>query len=167
MHEKLEIFLQGEGLKDVVIVEVPLNAVVRDLIEAAKGHGLLHGGNEVLSLIFIEDGEDALDPDVTLEKAGIEHRSHVHIHRHHRINVTVNFNERQESQEFPPSATVGRVKNWATKVFEMSDVDSTEHILQVTGSSARPDVNTHIGTLVNFPEDQLRFDLVAKVRIEG
>ena len=163
----MEVFLQGEGLKDIVLVQVPRDGNVGDLIEAAKERGLLLGDDKTPSLVFIEEGEDELNLNESLKESGIRHRSHIHIHRCRKIKVLVNFNGQQESREFPPSATVGRVKKWAVKVFNMSDVDATEHVLQITGSDERPDEDIHIGTLVTCPNDQLSFDLVPKIRVEG
>ena len=164
---KIDVFLQGEGLKNVVLIQIPIDAIVRDLVEAAKKHGLSHDGDENPARVFLEEMEDFLDPSMPLEHAGIHHKSHVHIHRSHRINVIVNFNGQQEQHIFSPSTTVGRIKKTAVKAFHMSEVDAAEHVLQVSGTNDRPDESVHIGTLVNFPCEQLNFDLVPKVRIEG
>lgn len=165
--ERIEIFLQGEGVKDIILVHVPKGGNVRDLLNAAKEHSVTLGGDGDPSAIYIEDAEEAVDPNASLDEAGIRHRGHVHIHRCHRIDVSVNFNARTETKVFPPSATVGRVKKWAVKAFGMSDKDAAEHILQITGSGARPDEDIHIGTLVTHPAFRVFFDLVPKVRVEG
>lgn len=165
MKKQVDVFVQGEGLKDVVLVQVPQDAVLFDVIKAAKEHGLL--GGEQDCLIFLEDGDEAIDPGTSLENAGVHNRTHVHIHRQNQISVTVNFNARHDVRDFPPSTTVGHVKKWATKVFEMSEIDATEHVLQVTGSTVRPDEMTHIGALVTCPDNKVSFDLVPKVRVEG
>ena len=83
--------------------------------------------------------------------------------------MTVNFNVDQKTKTFPPSATVGRVKKWAVGEhgFDLKGVDATEHLLQLCGSTDRPDEDIHIGTLVTAPACSLCFDLVPKQRIEG
>lgn len=167
MKKQVDVFVQGEGLKDVVLVQVPHDAVLVDVITAAKEHGLLGGEQDGNYLVFLEDGDDALDTGMSLEKAGVHNRTHIHIHRQNRIKVTVNFNVRQDVRDFPPSATVERIKKWAARVFDMSEIDATEHVLQVTGSTVRPDEMTHIGALVTFPENKISFDLVPKIRVEG
>jgi hypothetical protein len=164
---KIEIFLQGEGVKDVVLVRVPKDGTVRDLLNAAREHGVHLGGDGDPSVVYIEDAEEAVDPNASLEEAGIRHRGHIHVHRCHRIDVSVNFNARTETMAFPPSATVGRVKKWAVKAFGMSEKDAAEHVLQITGSNVRPDEDIHIGALVTHPEHRISFDLVPKVRVEG
>lgn len=165
--ERIEIFLQGEGVKDIILVHVPKGGNVRDLLNAAKEHGVNLGGDGDPSAIYIEDAEEAVDPNASLEEAGIHHRGHVHVHRCHRIDVSVNFNARTETKVFPPSATVGRVKKWAVKAYGMSDKDAAEHVLQIAGSNVRPDEDIHIGTLVTHPACRISFDLVPKVRVEG
>ena len=164
---KIEVFLQGEGVKEIILVHVPKDGKVRELLDAAKEHGVHLGGDGDPSAIYIEDGEETVDPNASLEEAGIRHRGHVHVHRCHRIEVSVNFNARTETKVFPPSATVGRVKKWAVKAFDMSEKDAAEHVLQITGSKVRPDEDIHIGTLVTHPACRVSFDLVPKVRVEG
>jgi len=165
--KKIEVFLQVEGTKDILLVEVAENGTVRDLLLVATEHGKHLGNNETPSMVFIEDAEDVLELDDLFENAGIRHRGHVHIHRCHRIEVSVIFNGKQVSKAFPPSATVGRVKKWAAREFGMSEKDASEHVLQVSGTSTSPHEDIHIGTLVTHPVCHISFDLVPKVRIEG
>lgn len=165
--EKIEIFLQGEGLKDVVIVKLPKGSTVRDLVNAAKEHGCPDDDKENVAAIFLEDSENSLNLDLSLEEAGITHRQHTHIHRKKKIEVNVTFNGMEKIRDFPPSTTVGKVKKWAAKEFNMAVEDAIEHILQVSGSTIRPDEHSHIGTLIECPAHQLFFDLVPKIRVEG
>lgn len=165
--ERIEVFLQGEGVKDIILVGLPKGSRVRDILAAAGEHGVQLGGDGDPSAVYIEDGEEAINLGTSLEESGIRHRGHVHVHRCHRIEVSVNFNAKTVTKVFPPSATVGRVKKWAVKEFEMSDKDAAEHALQITGSTVRPDEDIHIGTLVTYPSHQVSFDLVPKVRVEG
>lgn len=161
---EIEIFVQGEGIPDIVIVRVPRNAMVREVMEAAKEHGLQATDEEA---VFLEDSETPIGLDTPLEETGIRHRGRIHIHRCRRVAVSVNFNARQEEKIFPPSATIQRVKKWAVHEFKLADVDAAEHVLQVCNSSTRPDEDTHIGVLVHSPHCTLCFDLVPKQRVEG
>ncbi|MGO8714491.1 MAG: hypothetical protein ACLPP9_09655 [Smithella sp.] len=165
--EKIEIFLQVEGTKDILLVEVKKNGTVRDLLIVAAEHGRHPGNDDIPAMVFIEDMENVLEIDELLENAGVHHRAHVHIHRCRHIEVTVNFNGKNISKIFPPSATVGRVKKWATKEFGMSEKDASEHVLQISGTRNSLDEDIHIGTLVKHPACHVSFDLVPKVRIEG
>ena len=163
----IKVFVQGEGIKDVVIVEVLESAFVQDLISAAFEKGIPQGDGEQLAVVFLEDLEDPLDSALSLVDAGIGARQHVHVHRIQKIQVTVSFNGLQKSRVFAPSITVGKVKKWAAKEFGMTKEDSVEHALQISGSTEKPDEHMHIGSLVSFPDRQLLFDLVPKVRVEG
>jgi hypothetical protein len=168
---EIEIFVQGEGIPEVILLRVPGNGTVRDILKSAETQEVHFAGAERSQVIFLEDQEAALSPDLSLEEAHIGHRSRVHIHRCHRIEVTVNFNAVQKTRAFPPSATVERVKRWAVGPapdgFGLQGIDATEHLLQLCHSTTRPDEDTHIGTLVTFPDCGLCFDLVPKVRVEG
>lgn len=167
-RDEIELFLQGEGIPDITLIRVPRGGTARDIIEAARAHGLA-APDGADALVLIEDAEEPLAPDATLEVAGIVHRGRVHVHRCRRVAVTVNFNADQKTESFPPSATVARVKQWTVgkKGFDLQGVDATEHLLQVCGSTIRPDEDVHIGTLVQVPDCGLCFDLVAKQRVEG
>lgn len=167
--EEMEVFVQGEGLRDIVRVEVPKGGTVKDLLAALSAHGQGVMDGQPPALVFEEDGEEPLNPEHSLEDAGIGPRCHVHVHRCHKVRVAVNFNGRQESREFPPSATIRRIKKWAVgkKVFDLSDLDASEHVLQVVGSTERPDEDVHVGSLVTHPNCEVAFDLVPKVRVEG
>jgi len=164
---KIKVFLQGEGLKDVVIIEVPKDGSVKDLISAAIEIGVPKGEGEQVPAVYLEDSENPLNPECSIEKAGIGPRQHVHMHRNRKIEVTVTFNGLQKTREFPPSKTIGKVKKWAAKEFGMSKEDAVEHVLKISGSTDKPDEHTHIGALVSSPKSQLIFDLVPKVRVEG
>lgn len=166
---QVELFLQGEGLPDIILVRVPRDGTVRDVLEAARAHGLSSAGGDASTVVMLEDSDDALDLDAALESAGIRNRGRVHVHRCRRVAVTVNYNGRQIERDFPPSATVRRVKRWVDSKdgFDLRGIDATEHLLQLCGSTERPDEDVHIGTLTSLPGCLLCFDLVAKQRVEG
>jgi hypothetical protein len=165
--ETMEIFLQGEGVPEIQIVHVPIESTVRDIIVAAHSGGIhLSGGPEEL-VVLIEDSDRELELDIRLKDAGIGHRHRLHCHRCRQVEVTVNFNGTSKSHSFPPSKTVAKVKRWADDKFELKGVDATEHALQICGTNKRPDEDTHIGSLVEYPNCKLCFDLVPKKRVEG
>lgn len=164
----IQVFIQGEGVHDIRVLELPADATVRDLVAAAVARGFLTAGDGKAA-VFIEDADDALSPGATLAAAGINHQGSVHVHRCKKVVVTVHFNGAQKSHAFGPGATVHRVKQWAVgkKGFDLAPVDAAEHVLQATGGTERPDEDVHIGVLVHAPNCALEFDLVAKVRVEG
>ncbi len=164
----IEIFIQGEGIPKITLVRVHLKDTVADLIKVAREHGLsTPEGSEVF--VFVENTDTPLALDAKIDEVGLISRSRVHIHCCKRVEVTVNFNADQLKSFFPPSATVAWIKKWAVGKdgFGMSDVDATEHLLQVCHSTDRPDEDMHIGTLVKASDSAICFDLVAKQRVEG
>lgn len=166
---EIEIFVQGEGIPEIILLRVPGNGTVLDILSSAETQGVRFVGDERSLVILVEDQEMELPHDLSLEEAHIGNRSRVHVHRCHRVEVTVNFNAAHKARAFPPAATVERVKRWAVgpEGFGLQGVDATEHLLQLCHSTTRPAEDTHIGSLVTFPDCGLCFDLVPKVRVEG
>ena len=166
---EIEIFLQGEGVSGIALVRVQPNGTVQEVLEAAKALGAPADGPGGPLLVLLEDTEEVLASEVPLERAGIGHRSRVHVHRCRQIEVTVNFNHLHKAKAFPPSATIEAVKRWAVgkEGFGLGEVDAAEHVLQLCNTTIRPDEDIHIGSLVQFPSCTLCFDLVPKQRVEG
>ena len=167
--EPIEIFLQGEGIRDIVLVRVPASGTVGDILAAARAQGFLADAGDATVLVLLEDADEALEPGATLAASCIGHRGRVHVHRCRRVAVTVTYNGRQVEREFAPSATMRRVKKWldGPHGFDLHGVDATEHLLQRCNSAERPDEDAHIGALVKAGQCALCFDLVAKRRVEG
>jgi hypothetical protein len=165
----IELFLQGEGIPEIILVRVTRTGTVRDILEAARARGLTPSTGGATPIVLIENGDEPLALDLTLDAAGISQRSRVHVHHCHQIAVTVNFNADAKQKDFSPSTTIARVQRWAVgkEGFDLKGVDATEHLLQICGTTVRPDEDVHIGTLVQAPACALCFDLVAKQRVEG
>lgn len=169
-----QIFVQGEGKREIRVLELPADATVRELVEAAQAQGVAsqngggHGGGNAVA-VYAEDGDAPLPAGATLEAAGLGNHSSVHLSRCARVSVTVHYNGRDLSETFGPGVPMHRVKEWAVgnKGFNLNPVDAAEHVLQLTGSSDRPDEDVHIGSLVGAAGCKVEFDLVAKVRVEG
>lgn len=169
--QELRLFVQGEGLAEIQVVNIGSDSTVADLIKmvAAKvGAGEFAAADAEGGLVVTFEDEDKKIPhEDSLKKAGIRDRSRVHIHRCRKVKVTVYFNGETEVDNFPPSTTVGKVKKWADKKFDIDKIDATEHALQLCGTSIRPDEDTHIGMLTKHPSCSICFDLVPKRRVEG
>jgi hypothetical protein len=164
----IQLFIQGEGVREIRVLAISANATVRDLVAAVAALGF-QAADDGKAMIFAEDTDDALPPGITLAAAGIHDQGSVHVHRCKKVAITVHFNGVEKSQTFAPGATLHRVKQWAVgkKAFDLAPVDAAEHVLQVTGGTERPDEDVHVGALVHSPNCALAFDLVAKVRVEG
>ena len=167
---RLQIFVQGEGKRDIRMLELAPKASVRDLVETAQAQGVvsqLRADNAVA--VYVEGSDTPISIDVTLEEAGLGNQSSVHLSSCTKVTVTVHYNGKNRSETFGPGVPMHRVKAWAvgTKGFDLNPVDAAEHVLQLTGTSDRPDEDVHIGSLVGATGCKVEFDLVAKVRVEG
>src|SRR5947209_5820088 len=108
----IELFLQGEGIPQIVLIRVPEDGTVGHIVEAARAQGLRTAGADGPA-VFLEDQEEPLAPDALLEAAGIRSRGRVHIHRCRKVEVTVNYNVEHRSHPFSPARTVRAVEEWA------------------------------------------------------
>jgi hypothetical protein len=167
----LQIFVQGEGKRDIRVLELPAGATVAELVEAARAQGLVpaHASGKHTALVYAEDGETPLPTDATLESAALDSLRSVHVSRCSRVNVTVHYNGKSRSETFGPGVPMHRVKEWAVgnKGYNLNPIDAAEHVLQLAGSTDRPDEDIHIGSLGAEGSCTVEFDLVAKVRVEG
>jgi len=160
---KHRVFVQSELLSDVVLLEVDpgiapgqLRKTLLALVENDAGGEPVH--------VYIEDEDDENTlPALTHVPDGLR----VHLHRQKGIDVTVRYAGRDVRRTFRPSATVARVKKWATRELGISPSDAAELMLQLTGTDTRPDPDTHIGSLVHSPDKHLSFDLVPSPRVNG
>lgn len=170
----IQIFVQGEGKREIRVLELAPGTTVRELAEAALAQGVTsqngggHGGGNAVA-VYAEDSDTPLPASATLEAAGLGNHSSVHLSRCTRVAVTVHYNGQDRSETFGPGVPMHRVKDWAVgnKGFNLNPVDAAEHVLQHTGGSDRPDEDVHIGSLVGAIGCKVEFDLVAKVRVEG
>ena len=162
---KIQLFLQVEGSRGIHLVELDDDEPAKALIPLAIGAGLA-AANAEGALVFGPNGDSPLDLALPLSKQGVRNKQRVHVHRCPQVNVTLHFNDVTEVVHFPPSATVDRVKKRFVQMIRMSPVDAIEHVLQICGSSDRPEPDTEIGTLV-CGCCNVCFDLVPIKRIEG
>ena len=166
--ETIELFIQGEGHKDIVVLEVSQSTTAAELVRLAIRAGAVAQGAEDEARLWLENEDEPLEREVVLVEAEIIHGSHVHLHRCHRIEVTIRYNGTSHNRHFAPSSTLAKVHRWAVShnAFNLSEIDAAEHALQVCGSADRPDSGAHLGTLVSG-KCEVCFDLVPKRRVEG
>jgi hypothetical protein len=164
--ELIELFVQGEGIGEVALIRVPRDATVREVIVKTRAEcGIEVQEEEIIALI--EDGDEEIVLDAKLIEVGISHRHRIHFHRCRQVEVSVNFNGATKKRPFVPSATIAKIKRWADDEFGLKGVDATEHALQICGTDKRPDLDVHLGALVQYPHCEICFDLVPKKRVEG
>ncbi len=162
----LSFFLQFEGSRIVELIEMPTTATPEDVIDAAVRLGFAEGGRGE-ALVFLEDREEPADRKKSLESQGGKHKGRVVVHRCRKIEVAVQFNAETAHRTFAPVATVEQVKRWFVREIGMKPVDASEHVLQITGTTDRPDPDVHIGALASHATCSLKFTLVPRKRVEG
>lgn len=142
--------------------------VLQQVDPTAKVATIASSGGQESSEVWLQDGDEPLDPDLTIEQAGIGNRAHVHVSTCKRVEVTVRFLESDKSHSFPPGATVAAALAWATgsKGFDLPDRERVKHLLAACDANEPADKNRHVGS---FATDACTacFDLVPKERFEG
>jgi hypothetical protein len=162
---KTRIYLQSEFLPDVKLVEVNAGASARSLKDACLAV-LPEEARQHELYLFEEDAEaEIIGHDI--EKLNREHGVRLHLHRCKHVRVTVRYADRAVEKDFPPSATIGRIKKWAAQQIGMTPEDAAEHVLQFSGASEQPDADLHVGSFAKCPECSVSFDLVPCHRING
>lgn len=154
----MELYVHTQGLK-LALQELEPTAKVASIASTSGQEG---------SDVWLQDAEEPLDPDLTIEQAGIGNRGHVHVSTCKRIEVTVRFLETDKSHAFPPGATVAAVLAWATGPlgFDLPDRERVKHLLAACDANEPADKNRHVGS---YATDACTacFDLVPKERFEG
>ncbi|MBD2156758.1 hypothetical protein [Leptolyngbya sp. FACHB-16] len=162
----VSILLQGEGITDIQVVNLEPGKRGTDVLDIASRYR--KGTFEGEFLVFEEDAENPLNSQAALPKNEAGKPLRLHVHRCRALAVEVSFNGEVQNRRFGPGTTIQTVKQWAAiKAFEMTKADAAEHVLQISGTTTRPEPDTHIGSLVTGTGCQLRFDLVPLKRVEG
>jgi hypothetical protein len=159
----IPVFYQAENLDRIEHATFPPEATLGEVLAAIH----TRHNTDAAAVLFLEDAEEPADLDTLLRDLTGPKGLKVHVHRCRRIEVSVTFNGTKEHR-LAPSATVARVKRWAVeKAFPMSPEDAGEHVLQLTSTTERPSLGTHLGTLAKHPHCHVRFDLVPNERVNG
>jgi hypothetical protein len=162
--KSIDVFYQGEGIRALEHLETDADTTFRALLSLiAKKHGL--AGEH---LLFLEDEEEPADETAAIGKKAGRSGIKAHVHRCRKVAVAVHFKDKTVRDEFAPSATVARVKQWAAvRKFGMSEEEASDHHLQLTGTTDQPDPGTHIGALAACPKCKVEFDLVTTPKVNG
>jgi hypothetical protein len=138
----------------VISEDVLLEALVRE-----------HGGDGAAA--WREGGDQELDLTLTIRDLEIDDRSHLHVGRCKRVTVTVR-QDTEKVKEFPPSATVTAVYEWASgpQGFDLLPAERVKHTFVICGTETEPDRSAHVGSYAN-DECEVCFSLVPKQRTEG
>jgi hypothetical protein len=154
----MELFLHTSDSEDPEIIEIEAIASVRSLLVDDDPDGG----------VWIEEVDEEIDLDLTLEVAGIHHRRHVHRGRCRHVKVIVRWNGHHE-HSFGPSRTIKTVEKWAfgPEVANFSKEQAAKHVLAVPGADHFLDPGVHIGSLTNPGECSVTLDLLPRSRFEG
>lgn len=154
----MELFTHTPGNEHPEIIEVEATAQVRTLLV----EGDLDGH------IWIEEVDEEVDLDITLEAAGIRHRHHLHRGECHRVEVVVRFNGNFE-HTYGPAATIKTVEKWAfgPKVANFSKEQAAEHVLAEPGADHFLEEGVHVGSLVKPGSCTVTLDLLPRSRFAG
>jgi len=164
--KNIEILLQGEHIPDIQVVERLHGEVVKGVLTAAARHRICEADGEFH--VFREDTDEPMKEGDQLPEHCDGEPVRMHVHRCRRIEVAVTFNGAPEERQFGPGTTIATVKKWAAiKAFGMDRGDAAEHVLQLVGTTDRPEADTHIGALTSCPDCRIAFDLVPLKRVEG
>ena len=119
--------------------------------------------------VWLEGGKEMLDPQKTLEEAGVVERCHVHVTSCKAVVVKVRFAGQTPMEEsFPPASTADSILKWAAspKGFKLTDSQAAKHVLGLCGTNTELDQADHIGF---FADDDCSvcLDLLPRDRFEG
>jgi hypothetical protein len=162
----IQILVEGEGLKDVAVVELPIGSTARQIVVAAAAKGGFPAEEAVL---FLEDGDEPLDLAVVLLEEVHAGKVH-HVHRVRHIEVVVFYKERTIERRFRPSARVQRVLDWAVGPEGFKNIDPPiipEMELALHKSTTALPKNAHIGRYVHHHQHRLELDLIRGVIPNG
>jgi hypothetical protein len=166
----IDVLLQSHGLADIAVLEAKPDDTLAKVVSKIDLPGAKEGRH-----LFLEDVDGVIDGHAVIEElvplppdddAIGPLRVHVSHCRH--VEVAVRFNGETEKRRFTPSATVERVRRWAARrAFHLPPRDAAEHVLQLQGTTTRPDRDVHVGTLTHGHSCGIAFDLVPSQRVEG
>jgi hypothetical protein len=153
----MRIYIHTEQKVDPDVLEVDGNATVAAALELGEGE-----------VALLEDEEAPLDATASLSASGARERTHLFRGRRQKIDVSVEYNGDTHAREFPASARVHRVLEWAVgkQAFDLDPQDAAEHMLALPDESVPPE-DAHIGSLPEPEPGKLLLQLVAKERFEG
>lgn len=162
---KINVFLQGDGIKDIVRLQFEPRSTALDVKRVCASQLGVQMDSE--TAVFLEDREEPLEDTATLESLTDKHGVRLHVHRCRHVEVKVTYSSRTVEHTFGPGVTVGTIKRFAAKELGITKEDAAELIMQIVGTQEQPDVDVHIGSLVACPACAIEFDLVPNPRIQG
>jgi hypothetical protein len=161
----VEILVEGEGLADLAVIQLPVGASAREIVRFV---GSKSGVSVDDALLFAEDDERPIDIACALIDESFSGRTH-HVHRLPCVSTIVFYQQRHLEHAFSPAARVNRVLEWAVgcKGFNIDASIAPEMELALHGSDKVLPRNAHIGRYIQHPHHELKVDLVRGVIPNG
>lgn len=155
----MKIYVHQEAQEEAEAIDVPTNSKLGELV-AGKDRELF---------VLLEDTEDPLDLEMTIDESGIDDRAHLFVGQRHRVDVDVLFNGERHTRTFSASTRVSRVFKWAVgkQAFDLSEADAAEHTLALLANDVVPPGDAHLGSLDDSTPGRVAFALIPKHRYEG
>jgi hypothetical protein len=155
----MELFVHTHGNEHPEIIEIEGTALVRELLIEEEPDGR----------IWVEEADEEISLDITLESAGIRPHHHVHRGRCHRVQVVVRFNGHRFEHPYGPSTIIKAVKGWAfgPDAAGFSPEDAAKHVLAVPGADHFLEDGVHVGSLANPGKCEVVLDLLPRSRFAG
>lgn len=159
LTSEMELFRHEEGSEDPEVIEVEATATVRELLAASDADGR----------IWIEEVEQEVELDVTLEAAGFRHRHHFHRGRCRHVKAVIRYNGVAMERSFTPNATIKKVYKWGSGPdgFKLSPAQAAKHVLAVPHADHFLADTVHIGSLLAAGSCEVILDLLPRERFEG
>lgn len=157
----MEIYLHTPGREDPEIVEVDATATFGDFAVAAE--------DEESELVWLDDQDEPLASEQSLEAAGVAENAHLHRNHCHRIDVRVRYGGRDYSEWFSPAARIKRVFNWATGpvAFKLTPEEKIKHVLALPNADHFLAPTVHIGSVAEPGTCSAVLELAPRERFEG
>lgn len=164
------LLIQSPLLTSMTLAEVADNATLADARRAALAAIPEAQRTKDLEVTFErndDDDIDGVDDEERDAKIVVIDGLRVHVGRCKKVEVTVRYFGKPKTRKFVPSARIKRVKNWATKVFEVPAAEAARHSLRLPDTTEELAADVHVGTLVLKGTCGVVLDLVPSDRING
>ena len=159
--EKIEILFAVEGHKRHFQADAhPKLTVAEFAVIAAK-----KGEIGELVEIFVEDADDPLGPELILVEHLSAHFAPLHVARPGLIRTTVGYQTRHVEKLFRPSATIGRIIEWAIGP-DGFKLEGTPADYQLKHDGVVLSADEHLGQVAG-KHKAVELDLVFKVKPQG
>lgn len=162
--EKIEVFVEGEGLAAMLLIEIDPNETVEVILTRAKEHGAII---EEDTIVLVEGRAEPIERSRSAHEVGIHKHHRIHVHRCKEVKVKFTYNGDSQSYEFKANETVATVRTWALNHFPIDAALKVNMILRFCGTTSEPDLERHIGTYAKHGACEVCFDLVLDPRVQG